>query len=88
MLLIDPDFPQEEVLGEVKELFEEFDLSLTDEESWGLRTLAYPIDRHSQARYALLYLQSSKTDQLNAFLHELKVYDGILRQMITAIGGE
>jgi small subunit ribosomal protein S6 len=52
--------------------------SLKHENSWGLRKMAYEINRRTEADYRWLRFEAP-SDLLNSLDHNLKIADGVLR---------
>jgi small subunit ribosomal protein S6 len=52
--------------------------SLKGENSWGLRKMAYEINRRTEADYRWFRFEAP-TDLLDSLDHELKIADGVLR---------
>ncbi len=52
--------------------------SLKHENSWGLRKMAYEIDRRTEADYRWLRFESTN-ELLDSLDHNLKIADGVLR---------
>jgi len=60
---------------------------LKEENSWGLRKLAYEIQQHNEADYRW-YRFGGPTDLLTSLDHNLKITDGILRFRIFKVDPE
>ena len=52
--------------------------TLKHENSWGLRKMAYEINRHTEADYRWLRFEAT-SDLLDSLDHNLKIADGVLR---------
>ena len=59
--------------------------TVTDQESWGLRRLAYPIKKFREGNYILTHLRLEPrfTQELD---NSLMVTEGIIRHLLTKIG--
>jgi len=78
--MLDPqlDAPEREGLaGDAKKQIEAAG-SLKHENNWGLRKLAYEINRRTEADYRWFRFEAG-TDLLDSLDHNLKIADGVLR---------
>ena len=83
MFLVDPRVPDEDVVtltNDYKQMITTGGGEITGEENWGRRKLAYPINKVSEGKYVLLYIQSQggKTS-LPEVEHRMRQNDKILR---------
>ena len=83
MFLVDPRVPDEDVVtmtNDYKQMITAGGSEITAEENWGRRKLAYPINKVSEGKYVLLYIQSEggKTS-LPEVEHRMRQNDKILR---------
>jgi small subunit ribosomal protein S6 len=80
VLMLDPsrDAPaRDELAGEARKLIEGSG-SLKHENNWGLRKMAYEINRRNEADYRWFRFEAP-TDLLERLDHSLKIADGVLR---------
>jgi len=87
MVIFTPILSQEELKSESRKLtafIKEEGGEIVSEEDWGLRTLAYPIEKKTTALY---YLTEFKVDQkcLSKFNVQMNRSESILRHMTTAL---
>ena len=80
VLMLDPEAPderREEIVVEARKRIES-DGTLKQERSWGLRKMAYEIDRRNEADYRFFRFEKGESvlDDLN---HNLRITDGVLR---------
>ncbi len=80
MLLVDPNAPDERrdaILGEVEAMIGNGG-EMVGVHDWGVRTLAFEIDRRPEADYHLFQFTSGN-DVLERLRHSLRIMDGVLR---------
>jgi small subunit ribosomal protein S6 len=53
--------------------------TLKHENSWGLRKMAYEINRRTEADYRWFRFEAPSSDLLDSLDHNLKIADGVLR---------
>jgi small subunit ribosomal protein S6 len=80
VLMLDPqlDAPARDTLAQQARAQIEGAGSLKQENNWGLRKMAYEINRRTEADYRW-YRFEAPTDLLDSLDHELKIADGVLR---------
>ena len=78
--MLDPqlDAPARDALAQQARGQIEADGSLKQENTWGLRKMAYEINRRTEADYRWFRFEAP-TDLLDALDHNLKIADGVLR---------
>jgi small subunit ribosomal protein S6 len=89
VLMLDPqlDAPARDGLaGEAKKQIEAGG-ALKHENSWGLRKMAYEINRRTEADYRWFRFEAS-SDLLDSLDHNLKIADGVLRFRIFKVDPE
>jgi small subunit ribosomal protein S6 len=80
VLMLDPqlDSPARDALAQEARGQIEAAGSLKHENSWGLRKMAYEINKRTEADYRWLRFEAP-TDLLDSLDHNLKIADGVLR---------
>jgi small subunit ribosomal protein S6 len=80
VLMLDPqlDAPARDALAQEARGQIEAAGSLKHENSWGLRKMAYEINKRTEADYRWLRFEAP-TDLLDSLDHNLKIADGVLR---------
>jgi small subunit ribosomal protein S6 len=80
VLMLDPqqDAPARDALAQQARGQIESAGSLKQENTWGLRKMAYEINRRTEADYRWFRFEASN-DLLESLDHELKIADGVLR---------
>jgi small subunit ribosomal protein S6 len=80
VLMLDPqqDAPARDALAQQARGQIESTGSLKQENTWGLRKMAYEINRRTEADYRWFRFEASN-DLLESLDHELKIADGVLR---------
>jgi small subunit ribosomal protein S6 len=80
VLMLDPnlDAPARDALAQEARGQIEAGGSLKHENSWGLRKMAYEIDRRTEADYRWLRFEAA-SELLDSLDHNLKIADGVLR---------
>lgn len=89
VLMLDPEVPDERrdaIASEARQRIEGA-ANLKQERSWGLRKMAYEIDRRNEADYRFFRFGEGKAvlDELN---HNLKITDGVLRFRIFKVDAD
>jgi small subunit ribosomal protein S6 len=84
MFVVDPRVSDEEVVTMTQDyktmLTAGNTVEITGEENWGRRKLAYPINKVSEGKYVLLFLQSPDgKNTLHEVEHRLRQNDKVLR---------
>lgn len=93
MYIVDPKVPEEEATAladSVKELVKANGGTITRDESWGRRKLAYSIDKQNEGRYFLVYAHSADDRGVNfaAVEHRLEQNDKVLRFLVVRTDGD
>jgi small subunit ribosomal protein S6 len=81
MLLLDPQAEEEtrkKIVADARAAIEA-EGEFLRHDNWGDRTLAYPIDRRTDAEYHLLQFHAGAPELLGALNRTLRITDGILR---------
>lgn len=85
IFVVDPRVADEEVVTmtqEYKQMITHGGSEVTAEENWGRRKLAYPIEKLTEGKYVLLYIQSENgATSLPAVEHRMRQNDKILRYL-------
>lgn len=87
MVIFTPVLSQDEYKAEAKRIttfLDESSASIVKENFWGLRQLAYPIQKKTTALYYVLEFQA-KPEDISKLLIQLNRTEGIMRQMVTAL---
>lgn len=85
--IIRPDVPTTQVdavLGKVNDIVKKHRGKVVKTEQWGLRTLAYPVNKHKRGYYTHLGL-SLGGEAIGDLEHQLKLSDDIVRFMTVAV---
>ena len=87
MVVISPDLDDEgssAIIEHVKLLVTQKGGSVTSEDRWGQRRLAYPIDKFTEGNYVLTHLQLDPTSvkELDA---NLQASEGIIRHLLVVL---
>jgi small subunit ribosomal protein S6 len=80
VLMLDPqlDAPARDAMAQEARVQIEGSGSLKQENSWGLRKMAYEINRRTEADYRWMRFEAG-SDLLDSLDHNLKIADGVLR---------
>jgi len=81
LVLIHPEQGEagfKEITGRLRTLLEDQGATITQVQEWGLRELAYPIEKQRRAAYVLFEYRATP-QALNEFERNLKLLDPILR---------
>lgn len=84
LFIISPDVPEEDVttlIGEFRGIAEDAGAKLIEEDAWGRRKLAYPIDKRENGVYHLFIFEAG-TQDLSELDRRMKNNDRIMRHMI------
>lgn len=85
MYVIDPRTSEQEaeaVNEAVRKLVTDNGASITKEDDWGRRKLAYPIDKQTEGRYVLMYLHAEKAfEGVPELERRLEQSDKVLRYL-------
>lgn len=93
MYIVDPRVPEDEAVAlsdSVKELVKANGGTITRDEAWGRRKLAYPIDKQNEGRYFLIYAHTPDDNGVNfgAVEHRLEQNDKVLRFLTVRTDGD
>lgn len=84
LFIVSPDVPEADVttlIGEFRGIAEEGGAKLVEEDAWGRRKLAYPIDKRDNGVYHLFVFEAG-TQGLSELDRRMKNNDKIMRHMI------
>jgi small subunit ribosomal protein S6 len=85
IFVVDPRVSDEDVVTmtqEYKQMIANGGSEITAEENWGRRKLAYPIEKLTEGKYVLLYIQSQNgATSLPEVEHRMRQNDKILRYL-------
>lgn len=87
VLLLDPraeDQARQRVLADTKAAIEKHG-ELVRHDEWGLRPLAYQIQRHPEAEYHLLQMKPTDVALIGELDRALRISDEVLRFMISKV---
>ncbi len=82
-ILFDPELseePRKEFLAKLGGVITRFRGEILKQDDWGIRKLAYPIQKKSNAYYTFL-LYSGERGVVEELERNIKIYDGILRHL-------
>jgi small subunit ribosomal protein S6 len=83
MFVVDPRVADEDVVAmtqDYRQMIETGGLTITKEENWGRRKLAYTIDKLTEGKYILFYIQSEDgTTRLHDVEHRMRQNEKVLR---------
>lgn len=85
--IVRPDVPTtqvETVLGKVSDLVKKHKGKVVKTEQWGLRTLAYPVKKHTRGYYTYLGL-SMDGEGVSDLERQLQLSDDVIRYMTVAV---
>ncbi|MDX2000637.1 MAG: 30S ribosomal protein S6 [Thermoanaerobaculia bacterium] len=93
MYVVDPRVPEDEAIAlsdSIKELVKTSGGTITKDEAWGRRKLAYPINKQNEGRYFLIYAHtlSDKGVNFGAVEHRLEQNDKVLRYLTVRTDGD
>jgi len=75
----------EDAVGKVKgSYFKKYGIAVENEDSWGVRKLAYPIEKKDSGYYVLLTI-SIDENQLPEFRKQLELDETLLRSLIFSV---
>ena len=83
LFILSPQIPEEEsttLIHDFKRVAEGTGAKLTNEEAWGRRRLAYPIQKVFKAHYVLMNIEVGD-ETLNELEHAFKFNDAVLRHL-------
>lgn len=81
LFIVKPDAPEEEVdayLGQVKEIITGHNGEITKEEKWGVRKLAYKVQKYAEGHYILLEF-SADPDTIQEIERRMRVADLVIK---------
>ncbi len=85
VFIADPRLSDEEVVAltdDYKQMYSSRSLTVTKEESWGRRKLAYPINKLTEGKYVLICLSGADTKgALHEVEHRMRQSDKVLRYL-------
>ncbi|MEE2778203.1 MAG: 30S ribosomal protein S6 [Acidobacteriota bacterium] len=84
VFIADPRLTEEEVVGmtdDYKGMIEAAGATITREESWGKRKLAYPIENLNEGNYVVLYVEADGVNPFPDVEQRLRQNDKILRYL-------
>lgn len=84
VFIIHPEFDEDQasgVMDDVKDLISRNDGKLTKVEPWGLRKLAYPIQKQHEGRYALMEFDL-EPGSVREIERVLKLMEPVIRHLI------
>ncbi len=87
VFIIHPDFDEDqanEVIDNVKGLISRNDGTVAKVEPWGLRRLAYPIQKQHEGRYVLMELEL-EPEKVSEIERLLNLMEPIIRQLIVRL---
>lgn len=83
LTILNPDMEEQATQERIVALIKDHDAEVQSQDVWGLRTLAYPIEKQSRGRY-ILFNVVLPTEQLSDLRRELGIFDGLLRCSIVS----
>ncbi len=81
LFIVKPDAPEEEVdayIGQVKEIIATHNGEVTKEEKWGVRKLAYKVQKYAEGHYVLLEF-SADPDTIQEIERRMRVADLVIK---------
>ncbi len=87
VFIIHPEFDEDqanEVISDVKDLISRNDGEVTKVEPWGLRKLAYPIQKQHEGRYVLIELELAP-EKVADIERVLNLMEPVIRQLIVRL---
>lgn len=87
MLVMDPEQDEKKELETVRGLLKGYEITVEEEDVWGLRTLAYPINKMSQGRYVLMFIETTDLSRLADLKKELNINGAVLRYTLVKTRG-
>ena len=86
-ILFDPELPEErrkEFLAKLAGVVSRFQGGILKQDDWGIRKLAYPIRKKSNAYYTF-FVYSGERGVVEELERNLKIFDGALRYMTSRV---
>lgn len=87
LFIVNPELSEEDrevLLGRVRGYLEEGKGSIFRFDPWGLRRLAYRLNRHREGYYYLIQF-TMDSENVKAFEHNLLLAEGVLREIIVRL---
>jgi len=87
VFIVHPEFDEDqanEVISDVKDLVGRNDGEVTKVEPWGLRKLAYPIQKEHEGRYVLMELELAPA-KVSEIERVLNLMEPVIRQLIVRL---
>ncbi len=85
LVIMNPDLEETAAIDLVERLLTDTEATLANREVWGLRTLAYPINRQNRGRYILFRVNIDDPTKLTTLQQELLIHqDEIMRFSLVA----
>lgn len=84
MFVVDPRVPDEDVVAltdEYKKMLSDQGATVTREESWGKRRLAYPIHKLEEGKYVLLYVEANGANPFPEVEQRMRQNEHVLRYL-------
>ena len=79
-----PDTQRKQVLSKIKEMIKDFGGSVEEENVWGKRALAYPINKMGEGFY-IVYNLFMNADKANEFKHQLNLNGDVMRYLLRSM---
>ncbi|MGI6072512.1 MAG: 30S ribosomal protein S6 [Lachnospiraceae bacterium] len=70
------------VIEKVKGFIERYQGTVTNVDDWGLKKLAYEIQKMSEAYYYFVHFESENSECPNDLERELRILDGVIRFLV------
>jgi small subunit ribosomal protein S6 len=86
-ILFDPELPEErrkEFLAKVEGVISRFQGEVLKQDDWGIRKLAYPIRKKSNAYYTFL-VYSGERGVVEEVERNIKIFEGVLRHLTSRV---
>lgn len=74
----------QEVAGKYKTMAQKHKGKVAKEEDWGLRNLAYPIQKSSKARYLFLCLEAP-SQAMDEITRDMRINEDVLRHLVIRV---
>jgi small subunit ribosomal protein S6 len=90
VILADPRITDEEMVQlteDYKKMITAGGATVTKEEQWGRRKLAYPIDKLGEGKYVMLTVEADAKNPLPEVEHRLRQNDKVLRYLTVRTDG-
>lgn len=89
-ILFDPELPEErrkEFLAKIEGIIASFGGEVIKQDDWGIRKLAYPIQKKHNAYYTFL-IYSGRRGVVEEVERNIKIFDGVMRHMTSRVDVE